>query len=143
MIDSDDASLWSALNDLEAATGDTESCDQFRRRYDDWFSTTERDLQAFWPTGHAWSAEPPAGSVAENWAYRPAPVRELWDRVFGDGPHSDFCRILANKVADWTEGAALGADWRMARMVAVISALRPLVVEVHNEVLKVTSQAAQ
>lgn len=142
MTDRDDASLWSALENLEVATGNSEKCDQFRRRYDDWFSTTDEALQSYWPVGYSWSAEPPAGSTLENWTYRPLPVQELWDRVFGDGPHSDFRRILANKAADWAEGAALGADWHMARMLAVISTLRPLVVEVHNDVLEVVSQSA-
>lgn len=140
MTDSDDASLWRALENLEAETGDSEKCAQFRKLYNDWFLITDEALQSYLPLGHSWSTEPPAGSALENWTYRPPPVQELWDRVFGDGPHSDFRRILANKATDWPAVAALGADWHMARMLAVISAIRPLIVEVHDNVLEVVSQ---
>lgn len=134
MVESDDCSIWATVDRLEE-TKCSSRCADFRGRYCSWFDLSDADLRTFWPPAVPWASQPPPGSELENWTYRPAPSTELWDRVFGDGAHSDFQRVLRNRATDWSAGAALGAAWHMARMLALIGALRPLVVDIHNTVL--------
>jgi hypothetical protein len=72
---------------------------------------TDEELREWWPN---WEVEQPKAGLVHTEIFGVlTPIQELWDRVFGDGPHSDFKRVY-----------------------------RPLIADLHDDVLTVTTQPA-
>lgn len=138
MTDSDDCSIWATLKTLRQLEAMEESAIQsYEGRYRDWINLSEEDLRASWPN---WEAEEPQTEQehADFWGYG-TPIQELWDRVFGGGPHADYKRVVRNFVQDASPAGRQSSDARYGKLIATISAVYPLIVDLHNDVLEVTS----
>lgn len=133
MTDSDDCSIWSTLQTLrEMQVVEPSTIDAYESRYRAWLAITEEELRPWWPT---WKVdEPMARQQHADFLGYGTPIEELWDRVFGDGPHSDYKRVLRNKVQDLTPGGPESRHARYGKLIATIYAIYPLVADLQNEV---------
>jgi hypothetical protein len=141
MTDSDLCSIWSTLRtmaELNALT--SEALESYEERYRAWLTITDEELRQWWPR---WEVEQPkAAPVHTEILGVLTPTQELWDRVFGDGPHSDFKRVYRNKIQDLNPAGRESRQARYGKLLATIKAVRPLIVDLHNDVLTVTTGPA-
>ncbi|GAA1681644.1 hypothetical protein GCM10010977_31670 [Citricoccus zhacaiensis] len=113
-------------------------CIDLRKRLWAWFTATDEDITQFWLLNRDSSA-PPLGKNAQILEYEPEPIYELWNLVYGDGPHSDFERILVNSSIEHDSDAGARPVWHQLRMIAYLASLRGLVIAIHNSVLDYTA----
>lgn len=133
MTVSDDCSIWATLQTLRELGAVEESViEGYEARYRAWLALTDEELRAHWP---AWEVEEPktAQRFVELMGYG-TPIQELWDRVFGDGPHSDYRRVIRNKAQDWTPEGRESKQARYGKLLATIKAIHPLIVDLQTTV---------
>lgn len=138
MTDGDACSIWRTLQTLSELEFSSEALvADFERRYRSWLNITDEELRPYWPT---WERdEPLVVRQNEHLFGSTNPIQELWGRVYGDGPHADFKRVFRNKLDDWTEEGRATRTARFGKLVATIAAFKPLLVDVHNHVLTITT----
>lgn len=141
MTDTDDSSIWSTLQTLRAMSAlDVSAIEEYEARFRSWLRITDEELRPWWPT---WKVdEPKTAQINADVAGGGTPVQELWDRVFGDGPHADYKRVLRNKLQDLTPEGRESRHARYGKLLATINAVYSLVVDLHNDVLTVTTGPA-
>lgn len=134
MTERDDCSIWRTLETLrELDALDETTIVDLERRYSAWLNISDEDLRPYWPT---WRLdEPHTTPTNEDLVGPTTPIQELWDRVYGYGPHSDYKRVLRNTLVDYTEEGRANRVPRYRKLVATIAAIEPLVVALHNQVL--------
>lgn len=138
MMEGDDCSLWRTFDRIDSAGGFSGVTNEFRERYDNWFDVDDLELLIWWPKYAQVGPESPP--LDPSFPYRPGPVVELWDKVYGDGPHSDHQRLLRNKYFAWSEYGRAIHPWLVERRIACMAVVRPLVIDVYNEVLTLIAQ---
>lgn len=138
MTDSDDCSIWATLQTLRSMSAfETPVIEAYESRYRAWLAITDEQLRPWWPT---WEVdEPKTGQLSADFLGFASPIEELWDRVFGDGPHADYKRVLRNKIQDLTPEGRESRHARYGKLLATINAIYSLVVDLHNDVLTITT----
>jgi len=141
MTDADDCSIWRTLQTLrEFETVDESTIETYEQRYRAWLNVTDQELRSHWPN---WEVEQPkAVARYTELTGHGTPIQELWDRVFGDGPHADYKRVIRNTTQDWTPEGRESLQARFGKLLATIRAIHPLTVDIHNDVMRVLSGPA-
>lgn len=131
MVDSDDSSIWSALRSFEEASVlSLSEIDRLKRMYVGWLTISDTELRRFWPS---WEVEQPQASLlVPHDTDSSSPVRDLWDKVFGSGPHSDYRRLFRTRVMEAAPDATRYKTARYGKLIASIAAVEPLVSEMHQ-----------
>lgn len=134
MTESDDASFGGTIGRYEERGGDAQAAKDFRRRYREWYELSHTDLNLQPPGVHNLNA-------LERWQVTTPPRYLLWDFVYGQGVHSDNQRVLRGAAAVWSsqEGDEGIKDFWEVTVLRMLSAARPLIVDVHNAVLALPS----
>ena len=134
MTESDDASLGGTIGRYEECGGDAQAATVFRRRYRQWYELSHADLNLQPPGVHRLTE-------FERWQVTTPPRSILWDFVYGHGVHSDNQRVFRGAAAVWSNPAGEEGikDFWETTVLRMLSAARPLIVDVHNAVLALTS----
>lgn len=132
MTDSDDASIWSTLGTLrQMGDVDPGMLERFADDYDKWLSLDEESLRHYWPD---WEREEAVLSSLPSQVYigDRSPIEELWDRVYGGGPHSDGSRVMRIFLQDGLPGGPEAQHAIFGKQLATVSAVRDVVVNLAN-----------
>lgn len=139
MTDSDPSSIWSILKLLEDR-GEMEAAtvEKYRYRYKRWFVLSDYEVR-----GHGPRYESPSDLLRENFPELAElryenPIFDLWNFVYGHGVHSDYRRVIQNEMSDLS-GDSRSRSERVARLLALITAIRPLIIDLHDDVADVSS----
>jgi hypothetical protein len=132
MTDGDDSSIWSTLRTLEEQHAlEPDEIESYKARFRGWIALTDEQLRQWWPN---WQQLQQLHADVMGVGTR---KEELWDRVYGGGAHSDFRRVLRNKIPDLSSAGPESRHALYGKLLATISPVRPLIEDLYADVARV------